>query len=239
MDGENVTFLVAFGAGMLTFASPCHLPLVPVYVGHMTGVTMTAGSHGRRALAALHAVAFVLGFTAVFVSFWALLGLLGYALQENARYLRQIGGAALVFMGFHVMGVINLGFLNREWVPGVRPGNRSSVARSFLLGVFFAAGWTPCIGPVLGAIIGLAAYNGELLQGTALLLTYSLGLGVPFIVTAVAVDRIANPLRRARLVRAAVPVLSGALVVGIGVLMLTNTLVQMPRYFDWGGNSLG
>jgi cytochrome c-type biogenesis protein len=239
MDGENVTFLVAFGAGLLSFASPCCLPLVPVYVGHMTGVTMAAGARGRRIQSALHAIAFVLGFTVVFVSFWALLGLLGYALQDNARYLRQAGGAALVFMGFHVMGVINLGFLNREWIPGVRLGNRAGVARSFLLGVFFAAGWTPCIGPVLGAIIGLAAYNGELLQGTALLLAYSLGLGVPFIATAVAVDRIANPLRRAKLVRAAVPVLSGALVVAIGVLMLTNTLVQMPRYFNWGGSSLG
>lgn len=239
MDGENVTFLVAFGAGILSFASPCCLPLVPVYVGHMTGVTMAAGSRGRRLQSALHAVAFVLGFTLVFVSFWALLGLVGYALQDNARYLRQIGGAALVFMGFHVMGVINLGFLNREWVPGARLGNRAGIARSFLLGVFFAAGWTPCIGPVLGAIIGLAAYEGELLQGTALLLVYSLGLGVPFIATAVAVDRITNPLRRAKLLRAAVPVLSGALVVGIGVLMLTNTLVQMPRYFNWGGNGLG
>ncbi len=239
MDGENVTFLVAFGAGILSFASPCCLPLVPVYVGHMTGVTMAAGSRGRRLQSALHAVAFVLGFTLVFVSFWALLGLVGYALQDNARYLRQIGGAALVFMGFHVMGVINLGFLNREWVPGARLGNRAGISRSFLLGVFFAAGWTPCIGPVLGAIIGLAAYEGELLQGTALLLAYSLGLGVPFIATAVAVDRITNPLRRAKLLRAAVPVLSGALVVGIGVLMLTNTLVQMPRYFNWGGNGLG
>ncbi len=205
----------------------------------MTGVTMAAGPHGRRAMAALHAVAFVLGFTAVFVSFWTLLGLLGYALQDNARYLRQIGGAALVFMGFHVMGVINLGFLNREWVPGVRLGSRGGIVGSFLLGVFFAAGWTPCIGPVLGAIIGLAAYDGELLQGAALLLTYSLGLGVPFIATAVAVDRVTNPLRRARLLRAAVPVLSGALVVAVGVLMLTNTLVQMPRYFNWGGNGLG
>lgn len=240
MDGENVTILVAFGAGVLSFASPCCLPLVPVYVGHMTGVSVAASRGGRRRfVSALHAGAFVLGFTLVFVSFWVLLGLVGYALQDNARYLRQIGGAALVFMGFHVMGVINLGFLNREWVPGVGLGNRAGFARSFLLGVFFAAGWTPCIGPVLGAIIGLAAYNGEALQGTVLLVAYSLGLGVPFIATAVAVDRIANPLRRARLVRAATPVLSGALVIGIGVLMLTNTLVQMPQYFDWGGGQFG
>lgn len=240
MDGENVTILVAFAAGVLSFASPCCLPLVPVYLAHMAemSVESRSGAH-RRLMPALHAAVFVVGFTIVFVAFWASLGLVGYALRDNVRYLRQAGGAVLVFMGFHLAGVINLGFLNQEHVFGGRLKQRSGFVRSFLLGLFFAAGWTPCIGPVLGAVIGLAAFDGEPARGTALLIAYSLGLGVPFIAAAVAVDAVTRPLKQARLLRVAVPIVSGALVAGIGVLMLTNTLVQMPQYFDWGGSPRG
>jgi cytochrome c-type biogenesis protein len=240
VDGENVTLLVAFAAGVLSFASPCCLPLVPVYLAHMAEVSVdTRGAAHRRLLPVLHALVFVLGFTIVFVAFWASIGLVGYALRDNARYLRQAGGAVLVFMGFHLAGVINLGFLNQERMFSGRLKQRSGFVRSFLLGLFFAAGWTPCIGPVLGAVIGLAAFDGEPARGTALLIAYSLGLGVPFIAAAVAVDAVTRPLKQARLLRIGVPIVSGALVVGIGVLMLTNTLVQMPQYFDWGGSSRG
>lgn len=240
MDGENVSILVAFGAGVLSFISPCVLPLVPAYVGHMAGVAMEGGSSERkRLLSAIHAVAFVAGFTVVFVAFWASIGVIGYALQDNAQYLRQIGGAVLVFMGFHLAGIINVGFLNRDWVVGAKLNRGPAFLRSFVLGLFFAAGWTPCIGPVLGAIIGLASYSGEASQGTVLLLAYSLGLGVPFVLAALAVDTVTRPLKRARKLRIAVPIVSGALVAFIGVLMLTNTLLQMPQYFDWGDTQAG
>ncbi len=240
MDGQNVTILVAFAAGVLSFVSPCVLPLVPVYLAHMADVSVEgrAIAHGRL-WPALHATVFVLGFTLVFVAFWASIGLVGYALRDNAHYLRQAGGAVLVFMGFHLAGVINLGFLNQDHVFSGKLGQRSGFVRSFSLGLIFAAGWTPCIGPVLGAIIGLATFDGESARGTLLLVSYSLGLGVPFIAAAVAVDAITQPLKRARLLRVGVPVVSGVLVAGIGVLMLTNTLVQMPQYFDWGGGPLG
>jgi cytochrome c-type biogenesis protein len=239
MDGENVTILVAFAAGILSFASPCVLPLVPVYIAHMADVTVEGRAGSRRLLPALHAIAFVLGFTIVFVAFWASIGLVGYALRDNVRYLRQAGGAVLVFMGFHLAGVINLGFLNQERIFNGHFKQQSGFARSFLLGLFFAAGWTPCIGPVLGAIIGLASFDGESARGTLLLIAYSAGLGVPFIAAAMAVDSVTRPLKRARLLRVGVPIVSGVLVAGIGVLMLTNTLVQMPQYFDWGGGTPG
>ena len=240
MDGENVTIVIAFAAGVLSFVSPCVLPLVPVYLAHMADVTVVdrAAAH-RRLVPALHATLFVVGFTIVFVAFWASLGLIGYALRDNARYLRQAGGAVLVFMGFHLAGVINLGFLNEEHVFNGRLKEQSGMARSFFLGVFFAAGWTPCIGPVLGAIIGLAAFDGESTRGTLLLLAYSLGLGIPFIAAAMAVDTVTRPLKRARMLRVGVPIVSGVLVAAIGVLMLTDTLVRMPQYFDWGGGALG
>jgi cytochrome c-type biogenesis protein len=240
VDGDNVTILVAFAAGILSFASPCCLPLVPVYLAHMAEVSVESrsGVH-RRLMPALHAAVFVLGFTLVFVAFWASLGLIGYALRDNVRYLRQAGGAVLVFMGFHLAGVINLGFMNQEHVVGGRIKRQSGFIRSFLLGLFFAAGWTPCIGPVLGAVIGLAAFDGDPARGTVLLVAYSLGLGVPFVAAAMAVDTVTQPLKKARLLRLGVPIVSGVLVAGIGVLMLTNTLVRMPQYFDWGGGPLG
>jgi cytochrome c-type biogenesis protein len=117
-------------------------------------VEVPAAAH-RRLMPAMHASVFVLGFTLVFVAFWVSIGLVGYALRDNAQYMRQIGGAILVFMGFHLAGVINLGFLNQEHVFSGRLGQRSGFLRSFSLGLIFAAGWTPCVGPVLGAIIGL------------------------------------------------------------------------------------
>ncbi len=240
MDGENVTILVAFAAGVLSFASPCVLPLVPVYIAHMAGVSVggRAAAH-RRLWPALHAAVFVMGFTIVFVAFWVSIGLVGYALRDNVRYLRQAGGAVLIFMGFHLAGVINLGFLSQEHVYSGKVRQRSGFLRSFSLGLIFAAGWTPCIGPVLGAIIGLASFDGESARGTLLLVAYSLGLGVPFIAAAMAVDTVTRPLKQARLLRIGVPIVSGVLVAGIGVLMLTNTLVQMPQYFDWGGSPRG
>jgi cytochrome c-type biogenesis protein len=240
VNGENVTIMVAFAAGVLSFASPCVLPLVPVYLAHMAGVTVEgrAISHGRL-WPALHASVFVLGFTIVFVAFWASIGLVGYALRDNVSYLRQAGGAVLVFMGFHLAGVINLGFLNQEHVFSGKLGQRSGFLRSFSLGLIFAAGWTPCIGPVLGAIIGLATFDGESARGTLLLVSYSLGLGAPFIAAALAVDAVTRPLKQARMLRVGVPIVSGVLVAAIGVLMLTNTLVQMPQYFDWGGSPRG
>ncbi len=240
MDGENVNILVAFGAGVLSFVSPCVLPLVPVYVAHIAEVTVDgrSGPH-RQLMPALHAMSFVLGFTMVFVAFWASFGFAGYMLRDNVHYLRQIGGAILIFMGFHLAGVINLGFLDQERVFSGRLRMRSGFARSFMLGLIFAAGWTPCIGPVLGAIIGLATFGGESARGTLLLVAYSLGLGLPFIAAALAVDKVTRPLKEARRLRVAVPIVSGVLVAGIGLLMLTNMLVRMPQYFDWGGGAIG
>ena len=240
MDGTNVNILIAFAAGVLSFVSPCVLPLVPVYVAHIAEVTVDErhGAH-QQLLPTLHAISFVVGFTLVFVAFWAGFGLLGYALKDNVQYLRQAGGVILIFMGLHLAGVINLGFLDQERVFQGRLKVRSGFLKSFMLGLIFAAGWTPCIGPVLGAIIGLATFGGESARGTLLLVAYSLGLGLPFIAAALAVDRVTLPLKRARRLRVAVPIVSGVLVAAIGFLMVTNMLVQMPQYFDWGGGAIG
>jgi cytochrome c-type biogenesis protein len=235
VDGENVTLFIAFGAGVLSFASPCVLPLVPAYIGHMVTVSGELPTSSKRGVCFLHAASFVTGFSLVFVVFWTSIGLIGFLLLDNARYLREAGGAILIFMGLHVLGVINIGFMNQEYsVKGGWGGNRAGYPRSLVMGMVFAAGWTPCIGPVLGSIIGLAIVGGTVAQGAVLLLAYSAGLGIPFLVTALAVDSVSAQLKRLGPVRAAVPVVSGVLVVAVGVLMLTNSLIKTTQFFDWG-----
>ena len=233
MDGDNVTLLVAFAAGLLSFASPCVLPLVPVYLGHMVTVSAPRPGASERTGTLLHAVTFVGGFSLVFVAFWTSVGALGFFAIENARYIREVAGAVLVFMGLHLIGVVNIPFMERQYnlnVESRRPGYR----RSFLIGITFAAGWTPCIGPVLGSIIGLALTDGSVPGLALLLVAYSAGLGLPFLGVALAADPISRWMKRQRRVRTLVPVASGLLVVGVGVLMLTNSLIQMNQYFNFG-----
>lgn len=237
MDGENVTLLIAFAAGVLSFASPCCLPMVPVYIGHMVSVSAETTGPSHRMVSLLHALAFVTGFSLIFVAFWASVGLVGFLALDNARYIREISGAILIFMGLHLLGVINIGILNREYVVGsgrVDTAARPAYPRSLIMGMTFAAGWTPCIGPVLGSIIGLAVIEDDVAKGTLMLVAFSAGLGVPFLIMALAVDPISNGLKKIRPVLAAVPIVSGALVVGIGLLILTNNMIRLNQFFDWG-----
>ena len=236
MDTDNVSLLVAFGAGTLSFASPCCLPLVPVYMGHIAGVAVARRPDTAAWRDMGHALAFVAGFSLVFIGIWASLGLVGSLFLGYIPYLRQVGGAILIFMGLHLLGIINIGILNREFsLRGAGP-SRNGIGPSFALGIIFAAGWTPCLGPVLGSIIGLASARDSLGEGTLLLVAYSAGLGVPFLATAMAVDTVTGWLRRMRPAMFSVQLISGALVVAIGVLMVTNALVRLPSYFSWANS---
>ncbi len=239
MDGENVTLLIAFAAGVLSFASPCVLPLVPAYIGHMVTVSAEGPTSANRRTCFLHAASFVTGFSLVFVVFWTSIGLIGFLLLDNARYLREIGGAILIFMGLHLLGVINIGFLNREYSVSQGQPGKTGYPRSLVMGLSFAAGWTPCIGPVLGSIIGLAIIGDTVGQVALLMLAYSAGLGVPFLIMAFAVDGISARLKRIRPLLTVVPVISGVLVVAVGVVILTNNFIRITQYFDWGQGVIG
>ena len=167
---------VAFLAGIVSFASPCCLPLVPGYVSYMVA-TNPDGSAAPRRAALFHSLAFVAGFSVVFIALWASVGLIGYLFRDYVGLLRQLGGAVLVFMGLHVAGVISISALYREVAAADRPGRRlagglgdgarsaPSYGRSALVGVVFSAGWTPCIGPILGGIIGLASVSASVGRG--------------------------------------------------------------------------
>jgi cytochrome c-type biogenesis protein len=225
---------VAFAAGVLSFASPCVLPLVPAYIGHMVTVSAERPGPPSRLVSVLHAASFVAGFSLVFITFWTSIGLIGFLFLDNARYMRELGGAVLIFMGLHLLGVINIGFLNRHFSVDQGRGGRAGYPRSLLMGMTFAAGWTPCIGPVLGSIIGLAIIEGSVAEGALLLAIYSAGLGVPFLIVALTADSISARLKRLRRLTALVPTVSGALVVTVGVLMLTNNMIRINQFFNWG-----
>jgi cytochrome c-type biogenesis protein len=236
--GVSIGILIAFLGGMASFASPCCLPLVPAYVSYMVGSQPDDGTDRRRA-AFSHALAFVLGFSAVFIALWASVGLIGYVLRDYVGILRQVGGAILVFMGLHVAGVINVTALYREVHLPVGPMGGAPMAlgqaasstpshgRSALLGVVLAAGWTPCIGPILGGIIGLASVSASVAEGTMLLVAYATGLAIPFILVAVGATSISHRLGWLRGHHTAVSLVTGAMLVLVGFLMITNTFARL------------
>ncbi len=231
----EVGILVAFLGGILSFASPCCLPLVPAYVGYMVG-TATEGPGARRRTL-LHGLAFVLGFSVVFVAFWASIGLVGYVLADQAWILRRLGGVVLVVLGLQVAGVINLRALWRDTRPmpamaagpglGTATTSAPGYGRSLAFGTFFAAGWSPCIGPILGGILGLATVTASVAQGTVLLVAYAAGLAIPFLAVALGADWVAHRLTWVGRHHRAVSIITGASLVAIGVLMLTDTLTRL------------
>lgn len=234
-----LTVLLAFLAGIVSFASPCCLPLVPAYLSYMVGTTPADSPRARR-VAFHHSLAFVLGFTIVFVGLWASIGLVGYFLRDYLGILRQVGGAIIIVMGLHVAGLIRISALYRQVsVPTGRLVGRSesgdgtvkllapNYSRSTLMGMAFAAGWTPCVGPILGGIIGLATLSASVGQGTVLLLAYALGLGVPFVLVAVGATAANRRLAWFRRHEAGVSVVTGAMLIVVGFLMITNVFEKL------------
>jgi len=241
--GIGLAIVIAFLGGIVSFASPCVLPLVPAYVGYMVG-TDTEGVTARRRAALNQSLAFVLGFSIVFIVLWASIGLVGYVLRDYVGILRQLGGAILIFMGLNVAGVIDVAALYRDVrLPiGALGGGASasfgqagpaspSYRRSALLGIVFAAGWTPCIGPILGGIIGLATVSASVAEGTILLVAYAAGLAIPFILVAVGATAVSHRLGWLRDHHHAVSVVTGAMLVMVGFLMLTNTFARLSGLF--------
>ncbi len=240
--GSVLGIAIAFVGGIVSFASPCCLPLVPAYLSYMVGAT-GGGTTGRRP-AFLHGLSFVVGFSLVFVAFFVLIGALGTLLDR--RVLSTIVGALLVFIGLQVAGVINVRALWRDTRPmptmggglmmvggGSRlgsfanAGGRPGYPRSFVFGLLFAAGWSPCIGPILGGVLGLATASSSVLQGTVLLTAYAAGLAVPFLAVALGASWVASRLTFIGRHHRAVSVVTGFLLVTVGVLMLTNMLGRL------------
>lgn len=238
---NNITLIGAFVAGLLSFVSPCVLPLTPVYVAQLVGPAVwrsheldTRERNALRLATSLHAAAFVAGFTIVFISFGATASVLGSFLTAHEVLLRQVGGLILIFFGLFVAGVLRIPGLQRERRFALRV-RESSYPASFLVGLIFALGWTPCVGPILGGILVLAAQSSTLGFGVLLLLVYSLGLGVPFLALGLAFDRLAPALKRLTPHLRTVELVTGALLTVMGIVIFFNWLVVLNGWFNIPG----
>jgi cytochrome c-type biogenesis protein len=223
-------FAVAFAAGLLSFLSPCVLPLVPSYVGFLTGMTLPEVT-GRRRVALTHALLFVVGFSLVFVLLGASATALGRALNYYQVWLQRIGGALIIAFGLVCLGAFNVRLVSQERRVHLE---RKPVGYlgSVLVGMAFAAGWTPCIGPVLGAILGLAATSTDVSRGMLLLAVYSAGLALPFLVAAVAVDSFLDWFQRFRRYLPWVMRISGVMLVFVGILLLTGEFTRLAGWLQ-------
>ncbi|NLT43007.1 MAG: cytochrome C biogenesis protein [Anaerolineae bacterium] len=234
MEAEGVKVTVAFLAGVASFASPCVLPLVPAYLGMLAGLGME-GWAARRGQVLLHAVLFVLGFSLLFVISGAAATALGRALSRQLPWLQRVGGLALVLLGLHLIGVVRIPFLarNRSLSGSAKPG--AGYLASFLTGMFLFAGWVPCVGPVLMSIYMLAGGSDTVGQGIGLLGAYSLGLGLPFLVVALFADWVIPRLRRLGRAARWVEILSGLLVIAVGLAIMFDALSVLARYGSFLG----
>lgn len=225
----EISILLAFAAGILAFASPCFLPIVPVFVGQIVG-----GDDGvSRTRAGWHAVAFMAGFSAVFIAIWASVAVLGHALGQFTPILRVVGGAILIVMGLHVARLITIPVLDRL-IRGDLKGPasiRNGTARSALMGLVFGAGWTPCIGPILGGILALAVQSETAVRGGLLMAVFCLGLGLPIVAVAIGAVDIHQRFDFFRRHRRGVELAAGGMLIAIGFLMITNLFTQLATLF--------
>jgi cytochrome c-type biogenesis protein len=221
---------VAFAAGLLSFLSPCVLPLVPSYIGFLTGMALPAVGRQRRG-ALMHALLFVLGFSLVFIALGATATALGRSLNYHQIWVQRIGGALVILFGLFCLGVVTPGSLAREhrFHLSQKP---IGYLGSALVGMAFAAGWTPCIGPVLGGILGLAATSADVTEGMILLAAYSAGLGVPFLIAAAATDWFIGWFQRFRRFLPWVMRASGLLLVGVGILLVTGEFTRLAGWLE-------
>lgn len=222
---------VAFGAGLLSFLSPCVLPLVPAFLADLTGAAVR-GERVERTRALVHAAAFVLGFSAVFTLLWIAIAAFATVAGDLIVWAQRVGGVLLIVLGLHLAGVITVPFLamTRQREVGGVPG---SVWRSLGVGVSFGAGWTPCVGPYLAAILGLLLSTTDLAAGGVLLFAYSLGLGLPFLIAAVALDRSRGLLRALQRRAHVIEIAGGTLVVAMGVLLVSGRFTQVAGLLNF------
>lgn len=223
--------LVAFLAGVLSFLSPCVLPLVPSYLSYITGMTGVAEIQARRHLALLHALLFVIGFTLIFAALGATATALGRTLNYYQHWLERIGGALIVFFGLYTLGVLRIGLLAREL--RVQLGDKPlGFLGSVIAGAAFGAGWTPCIGPILGSILLYTSSQADLGRGLGLLLTYSAGLAIPFLVAAYALEAFLKWFQRFRRHIGWVERIAGALLIIVGVMMMFGWFTVLSAWLQ-------
>jgi len=233
---QNITLLAALAAGFLSFVSPCVLPLIPGYISFVSGISVEemrgdVPPATSRLQVFLTSLAFVIGFSIVFVALGASATAIGKFLFARLPLLSKIAGAILIVFGLHTMGVFRIAFLEAEKRVHAQRKPAGPLG-AMLVGIAFAFGWTPCIGPILGGILAIAGSRNSVGEGITLLAVYSLGLGIPFLLTSLAINQFFGAAKRIRRYYHAVELTSGALLIAIGVLILTGQLTIITRFLQ-------
>lgn len=233
---ENVGIITAFAFGLLSFISPCVLPIVPGYLSFISGVSFEemqnteSRSRVRRKILANSAM-FIAGFSLVFIGLGASATVIGQFLHEQITIISKIAGIVIIVFGLHMIGLFKIGFLNYE--KRFHTGGKSlGLLGAFLVGLAFAFGWTPCIGPILAAILAIASQQDSVGKGVVLLTAYSLGLGIPFLLTGLSMTAFFNVFNRFKRHLHTVEVVGGALLVAVGILIMTNSLTILSGYLS-------
>ncbi len=230
---ESLGPLFAFSAGLFSFLSPCVLPLFPSYLSFITGMSVdrlagdvTGGARGR---VLLHSVAFIAGFTNVFVSLGASFSAAGQFFLDYRDWIRIAGGALIVVFGLYIAGILRIGVFTRTKQLQIRSKPAGFIG-SYAVGLTFAIGWTPCVGPILGSILTLASNDKTVQQGVGLLLAYSAGLGVPFLLSSVALGGFLKFFKKYRPFIPTVERAAGLLLVAVGILVVTNYYIVLNSW---------
>ena len=239
MNTTDLSIGLAFIAGLASFLSPCVFSLVPVYIGYLSGQLMPENNDiltfsNRKLQGLSHGVAFVLGFSVVFIALGAAASTIGTVLYDYRTVLSRIGGLAVTIFGLHVMGTITIPWLYYDSRPQYIPLRNKQIGllSSFLMGVFFSAGWSPCIGPVLGAMLTLALTSEGLAKGVQMLTSYSIGLAIPFLIASIAIDKVSHFYQKLGSKLRYLQTANGLLLIIIGVLLFTGALSLLTIRFS-------
>ena len=232
MASQNLTLGLAFIAGLASFLSPCVFPLVPAYIGYLGGRSALSdtGEKKNRWEVFSHGVAFVIGFSLVFIILGIAASAFGGLLHEASGWIAKIGGIVVVIFGLHMTGLIRIPFLQYDLRAQSQPDKAQGYLASVLMGVFFSAGWSPCVGPVLGAILTLSLSGGSILTGALLLTAYSAGLAIPFLIAALGMEWMTSALQRFGKVTHYVEVAMGVVLIIVGVMLFFGIFAQLARY---------
>jgi len=236
MDLSNIGLSLAFIAGLASFFSPCVFALVPAYVGYLGGRSAAVSDTGNsRWIAFSHGLAFVLGFSTVFILLGVATSALGGVLYDLRTWLARIGGIVVIIFGIHMTGLMRIPFLEYDLRPQSMPDRNRGYLASALMGVFFSAGWSPCVGPILGAILTLSLSGGSITQGVILLTAYSAGLAIPFLIASVQIDLVTNAIRKHGKTMHYIEVGMGVLLIIIGVMLFTGRFERLASLGSFFG----
>lgn len=233
---ENVSIFIALSAGFISFLSPCILPLIPSYMAFITGISLEELSHEKnlkrvRKIVIINSLLFILGFSIIFITLGASATFIGKFLSRNIRWFEIVGGCVVILLGLHFVGIFRLKFLNREKKIHLKDKPLGFIG-TVLVGMAFGAGWTPCVGPILGAILTMAATTQNIFKGMVLLAFYSVGLGLPFLISGLIIHKFFEYFKAVRKYFKVITAVGGILLIIVGVLLITGYFSSISSYLS-------